>query len=209
MGEMRAVLIVDDDPQFARGIGRSIKVRAQPVIALGVAEALHEIQSRDRLWAAVIDAVLPDGSGFDVLTTLREKHPFVPVLLATGYSDREKINLAQLHGAHFASKPLEPAAIESFIDWVEAYYAQPKRTLGVLIDNLGDEHGLSPRERELLLLAATGHPTADLADPMGVSVNTVKTLTKRILRKCDVNSLAEIVQPLQVKVFGGGDSGGA
>lgn len=52
---------------------------------------------------------------------------------------------------------------------------------------------LSPRERETLALLAAGHSTAEIAERMAISKETVRNHIKRVLSGLDANSRVEAV----------------
>jgi len=52
---------------------------------------------------------------------------------------------------------------------------------------------LSPRERETLALLAAGHSTAEMAERMAISKETVRNHVKRVLRGLDASSRVEAV----------------
>ena len=52
---------------------------------------------------------------------------------------------------------------------------------------------LTSRERELLQLVAEGKTTKEIAASLGLSASTVETHRGNIMRKLNVNSLAELV----------------
>jgi DNA-binding response OmpR family regulator len=77
------VLVVEDDPVLQDGltVGLGIHgVTAEGVATCADALAALETTAFD---AVVLDVMLPDGSGFDVLRTLRQRNDTVPVLLLT------------------------------------------------------------------------------------------------------------------------------
>lgn len=57
----------------------------------------------------------------------------------------------------------------------------------------GDEHILSPREREIVRLVARGCPNKTIAEILDISPWTVNTYLRRIFAKLDVTSRAEMV----------------
>jgi DNA-binding CsgD family transcriptional regulator len=52
---------------------------------------------------------------------------------------------------------------------------------------------LSPRERETLTLLAAGYSTAEMAEQMNISTETVRNHVKRVLRRLDARSRVEAV----------------
>ncbi|MFN3075730.1 MAG: LuxR C-terminal-related transcriptional regulator [Alphaproteobacteria bacterium] len=57
----------------------------------------------------------------------------------------------------------------------------------------GPFEGLTPRERELLTSLATGFTNVQIADKLGISVNTVKFHLKNLYDKLGVNNRAQAV----------------
>ncbi len=51
---------------------------------------------------------------------------------------------------------------------------------------------LTPREMEVVSIACNGYSTSEIADGLGISINTVKTLLKRIYTKLEISSRAEL-----------------
>lgn len=77
------ILVVEDDPMLLDGLTVGLGLAGFTVDAVstcGDALAAVHAQSHD---AIVLDLMLPDGSGLDVLATLRRKKDRVPVLLLT------------------------------------------------------------------------------------------------------------------------------
>ena len=88
---MRAVIIVEDDPEMGQVLKRGIAAQdyTTTLVTDGVA-ALIQI-SQHQFAAAVIDVMLPGMSGFEVCRRMRESGSTVPVLLLTardGIDDR-------------------------------------------------------------------------------------------------------------------------
>jgi DNA-binding CsgD family transcriptional regulator len=55
---------------------------------------------------------------------------------------------------------------------------------------------LSPREREIVLLVAQGHPTKAIARHLGISIWTVATHLRRIFARLGVGSRAAMIARL-------------
>ena len=88
---MRAVMIVEDDPEMGQVLERGIAAQdyTTTLVTDGVA-ALIQV-SQHQFAAAVIDVMLPGMSGFEVCRRMRESGSTVPVLLLTardGIDDR-------------------------------------------------------------------------------------------------------------------------
>jgi DNA-binding CsgD family transcriptional regulator len=70
------------------------------------------------------------------------------------------------------------------------------RALAALVDRYADLHGLSKRERAVLLLGARGLHRKGMATELGCSPGTVNTYWNRILRKLTLSSQAEVLARL-------------
>lgn len=74
-----------------------------------------------------------------------------------------------------------------------------KNRLGIKCKELADDHGLTARESEILLLIARGRHLSQIAGELNISNNTVKTHTRHIYAKLAVNSRRALMALLGVK----------
>jgi two-component system KDP operon response regulator KdpE len=105
MSAAARVLVVDDEPQIVRALRVVLRNAGYQVdAATTVAEALDAVAVHppDLL---VLDLVLPDGSGVDVLTDLR-RWSSLPVLVLSAVGDeREKIRALDAGADDYVTKP--------------------------------------------------------------------------------------------------------
>lgn len=64
------------------------------------------------------------------------------------------------------------------------------------VQPLVDHYGLTPREREILVLTLLGHDSPTIAGELALSDNTVRTHRKNLYRKLGVHSKRELIQLL-------------
>jgi len=102
------VLVVDDEKLIRFTLRESLAEEGYVVHeAEGVQEAL-KVLDRHRIDCAILDHKLPDGDGFGLLATLKDKAPDVPVILMTAYSTIQKAVEAMRRGAFtYVNKPFE------------------------------------------------------------------------------------------------------
>jgi two-component system response regulator RegA len=86
-GAGRKLLLVDDDAPLRRSMARALERRGFQVLpAEGVAEA-RALAREHRPDFAVLDMRLTEGSGLDLVRTLRELRPETRIVIVTGYGN--------------------------------------------------------------------------------------------------------------------------
>jgi two-component system, response regulator RegA len=107
-GAGRKLLLVDDDAPLRRSMARALERRDFQVLAAeGVAEA-RAIAREHRPEFAVLDMRLTEGSGLDLVRTLRELRPEVRIVIVTGYGNIATAVAAIKAGAvDYLAKPVD------------------------------------------------------------------------------------------------------
>ncbi len=105
---MKPIWIIDDDKSirwvFEKALARSdLAFKTFPNTANALAKLETELPQ-----VIVSDIRMPNGSGLDFLTTVKEKYPDIPVIIMTAYSDLESAVSAFQHGAfEYIAKPFD------------------------------------------------------------------------------------------------------
>lgn len=110
---MERVLLVEDDEALARGIGLALAAEAREIRTVAsVREARAAL--RDAQDLIILDINLPDGSGLDLLRTLRAEGVQTPVMLLTA-NDMEMDEVIGLEaGANdYITKPFSLAVLRA------------------------------------------------------------------------------------------------
>jgi DNA-binding NtrC family response regulator len=110
------ILVVDDEPTIAEGLrmlleseGYSVRQASTKAAALG-AIAEHDVH------LAIVDLVLPDGDGLELLKELRSRVRSVEVIVITAHGSVPKAVEAIKEGAfYFVEKPFDPDEIKTLI----------------------------------------------------------------------------------------------
>jgi DNA-binding NtrC family response regulator len=111
------ILLVDDEPAIAdwlrmvlEGEGYDVGVAGDSVSALG--------QMTEREFSlALVDLVLPDGDGLQLLQQLKSKDSSLEVIIMTGHSSISKAVEATKQGAfYFVAKPFEAAEMLTLVN---------------------------------------------------------------------------------------------
>ncbi len=82
----RSVVIVDDDDDFCRTLGEILRVRGFAVTQIADPRQVMEGLEADGS-VVLLDMKMNDVNGLDVLRTIREQYPRLPVILLTGYRE--------------------------------------------------------------------------------------------------------------------------
>jgi two-component system, NtrC family, nitrogen regulation response regulator GlnG len=105
---MKPIWILDDDKSirwvFEKALARSDLAFKS---FTNINDAMQALET-DLPQVIVSDIRMPGGSGLDFLTQVKEKHPDIPVIIMTAYSDLESAVAAFQHGAfEYLAKPFD------------------------------------------------------------------------------------------------------
>ena len=207
--ELLRAVIADDDP-FAR---RVIKDVLQDAGVHVIAEARNGRQAVEltlfyRPDVVVMDVVMPELDGIVATRQIRKEIPEQLVIVLTGAGeDDDELGLQALRAgaSGFLSKDLEIDALPRALEGVRAGEAAISRKMTrTLIDRLREtpsgSSGMRPvkspltaREWEVIDLLKASRTTDQIADELVLSIETVRSHVKNILRKLDVRSREEAV----------------
>jgi len=112
MTESWDVLVIDDEPVVRDAVDRVLAEEGLRVAkAANGAEALgHPALATCRL--VILDLMLPDRSGLEVLRAVQAARPRLPVVVITGYAIHEKTSRAMEAGAvDYLPKPFEASEL--------------------------------------------------------------------------------------------------
>ena len=84
LGRERSIVIVDDDPKFARTLGDILRARGFAVTQITDPHGVVERLGADGQ-TVLLDMKLNDIGGLEVLLEIRARYPRLPVILVTGY----------------------------------------------------------------------------------------------------------------------------
>lgn len=100
------VLVVDDEPVLAEMVAMALRYEGWNIATAGDGSSAITTARSQRPDVVVLDVMLPDMSGLDVLHKLREENPHLPVLLLTA-KDAVEDRIAGLTagGDDYVTKP--------------------------------------------------------------------------------------------------------
>ena len=150
----------------------------------------------------LLDVVMPDQSGLEIIPTLLKEHPEVRILVLSMQDDQQYVREAFAAGAR--GYVLKEAADNEVVAAVREVasggrYVHPE--LGARLvaaeseeRRRAEEDPLSERESEVLRLLALGHTNQEIAKQLFISVRTAETHRAHIMQKLHLSSRAELVR---------------
>ncbi len=114
MNAKKHVLVIDDDAVVGRSFDRVLTEKGYDVsTALSGEEGLEKMDTRE-YDLVFTDIKMPGMDGLEVAERIRDRCPWTPVVVITGYGSEESEAKARVLGTKgFVRKPLTPEMIES------------------------------------------------------------------------------------------------
>ena len=202
------VLIADDHQALQEGVRVIIEQQPGWKVCGTAATGREAVESARKLSPdiVVLDLVMPELSGLEVLRRIKRFLPQTEVLIFTAHFEEELIRQAFTAGARSFILKTEP--LSSLVEAIRAL-AEHKpfftnKVSEVLFSRIVDgaeraensqsAQSLSAREREIVHLLAEGNSNKDVASALGISVRTAEAHRASILRKLGIDSIAELVR---------------
>lgn len=201
---MLRILLADDHAMFRSGLRRILEAEF-PGASVGEAATIAELLERagEGTWdVLLLDISMGGQNSLNVLPSLKERHPRLPVVVISMYGDRQFVIQALRAGASaYLTKERAP---EELLRAIRSVLAGRRYVGDDLAAQLADHlaaggtasphESLSPRELEIFLLLASARSVSEIAAQLELSVKTVSTYRSRILEKMALRSNAELMQ---------------
>jgi DNA-binding NarL/FixJ family response regulator len=203
------VAIVEDDPGIRAGWSALIN-QMNGYRCIGeygsAEEALRELPLHPAD-LVLMDIGLPQLSGIECTRRLTQILPGAEIIMLTMFGDQDHLFESLRAGAcGYLLKRSTPQALREALDQARSGGApmspqiarqvvthfRSRPTPAAPDTGVGCEN-LSKRESEVIQLLAEGHPYKNIADALGITIDTVRTYIRRIYQKLQVNSRTEAV----------------
>lgn len=190
------VMVVDDHPMLREGVAAVLGAQAD-MLLVGEAEngaAAIEGYRRWRPDVTLMDLQMPEMGGIAALAAIRSEFPDARVVMLTTYLGDVQATRALKAGAmaYLLKSSLRRDLLTTIREVHQGLrHLQPEIATAMALGAMDD--ALSPREVDVLQLAATGNSNKRIAHALGVSEETVKTHMKSILAKLRVTDRTHAV----------------
>jgi DNA-binding NarL/FixJ family response regulator len=192
-------LVVDDHSVLREGLtilfGDADDLELVGTVTSGeeAVEAVSELQPE----IVLMDVRLPGIDGVSTVKRIHQVAPSVQFVIFSAYGDKRLLSDAIAAGARgYVMKGSPPADLLRAIRTVAGgkAFVDPSLSPALLMnDGTPSERPLSEREREILQLLAEGFHTEEVARRIGLSVETVKSDTKRVITKLQADTRTHAV----------------
>jgi two-component system nitrogen regulation response regulator NtrX len=210
---MRSVLIVDDEANIRRMLGRLLQGESYHTLeADGGRQALEQADAEDPD-VVLLDLAMPGMSGMEVLRALRERRPELPVVMISGRATlQDAVEATKLGAFHFIEKPLTPEAVLMTVSGAMELRRARELTSAALeergsLQELVGGSELMTRTRRLLEQAAPTEARVLLTGESGtgkeLAAEALHSLSRRVDRPfVRVNSAAIPRELIESEMFG-------
>lgn len=202
------VLVVDDHPAVRDALSEAIrsKLDLQLVGEVDSANAAFEALARERPDVAVVDVVLGDADGLDLVQNLRAQYPDLAVVIFSMYDETIYAERALRAGA--SGYLMKSAPTQEVIEGIRSVArgdiylsrSMSSRMLsklaggakpagpGVSLDDLTD------RELSVFQMMGQGYSVEKIAQRLNLSRKTVETYRRRAKEKMGFDTVTELLQ---------------
>ena len=193
MNDDQTVFLVDDDEALRESLGLLLVQAGLRVRAFNSARAFLEAFAAEDSGCLVLDLRMPEMTGLELQKVLRRKGLGLPIIFLSGYGDVPTSVRAIKGGAiDFLEKPVANEVLIAYVRdaLLEDRRRRDKEAEARMIHGNFDQ--LSPREREILVLATKGLTSKETARYLGISFRTVENHRAHVIEKMQARNIAEL-----------------
>jgi DNA-binding NarL/FixJ family response regulator len=199
------ILVVDDHPIVRLGIRQMLAGEPDLEVCAEAesADAAMQLLASARPDLAIVDLSLTEGTGLELIRSLRESTPTLPVLVLSMHDEAlfaERVLRAGARGYIMKRQAITGlvAAIRQVL--AGGIYVSEGMAQAVL-ERLGHEASpdnplanLTDRELEVFELIGRGLSTSAIAERIGVSIKTIETYRSNIKTKLNLKDATDLIR---------------
>lgn len=180
------VVFVDDEPAVCSSVAKTLERIGLTVRCFQSARECLAYVAAEACDLLVADVKMPEMDGLDLLHEIRQRMPWLPVLLMAGHLDVSMAVRAMKSGAaDLVEKPLKR---DTFLHAVRSVLA--KNTALTILR----EHGLTKTEITILYLILDGRNNREMATILHRSQRTIETHRVHLMHKLGVTNIVELLR---------------
>jgi len=200
------VLLADDHTLVRAGLRKLLESIPDMDVVGEAGDGLELLELTEKLQPQLVlmDIAMPRLNGLETTGRLVKAWPNIRVLILSMHQNGEYVRQALRQGAvAYLLKDAAPLELELAIRAVlkGETYLSPAVSKGVVSDYVHrlraeDEpaDALTPRQKEVLQLIATGQSTKEIARKLELSIKTVETHRTQLMKQLDIHEIAGLVR---------------
>lgn len=193
---MIKVGVIDDHAVVLAGI-KSILSRDKEVDVVATSDdacKAIEFFRKHKPDVLLMDIGMPGTSGLDALDAVLAVEPDAKIAMLTTSEAEEDVYRSMTHGARgFIRKDARAAEVIAAVKSVARGETYLPENMKAIFNMRAEQKDLSPREKEVIMLASKGLQNVEIACIAGMSVNTLKYHMKNAFGKLGVTNRTEAV----------------
>jgi RNA polymerase sigma factor (sigma-70 family) len=192
-----AVVLVDDDASVRDALSLVLSLRGYRARTFSSAEDCLAAANPSWAGCVVADLRMAGMSGLELAAELARRGVAAPFVIITAHGDVASARAAfRLRAIDFLEKPFDD---DQLIEAIEAAFRVEDERIAAGEARASVERSLAsltPREREIAQLVASGMRNLAIAERLDISPRTVEVHKARIMEKLGVNGLDELIRKL-------------
>ena len=188
------VYIVDDDPTVCDALSSLLRANGKNVRMFSSGTEFLSLERNDAGACLILDLRMPGMDGLEVQKFISNQAS-IPVIFITGRGDVPSTVRAMKGGAvDFLTKPIDETGLLAAVEHALEKDRVARCEALEYANLLALYHSLTPREREVLPLLASGLLNKQVAWELGIVEYTVQIHRGNIMRKMKADSFATLVK---------------
>ena len=189
------VFVVDDESAVGVSIKRLLHSVGLEARHFTSASEFLRAKRPDAPGCIVLDVRLPDLSGLDLQQELAKANVDLPVIFVTGHADIPMTVHAMKAGAvEFLTKPFREQELLEAVQRAISRHRQTRDQRASMRVLQSRYELLTPREREVYPLVASGLLNKQVAAELNASEKTIKVHRGQLMQKMEAHSLSDLIR---------------
>lgn len=190
---MTQVLLIDDHTLFLDGLELLLRRTGNYEVTGKIKDPLQAVEflSEHHVDLVLADIQMPGIDGIDLLKRILSRFPHIKVVMISMHEEDEFIQeITSLGGYGFLPKSMDGEKMLEELDRINAgQKVFPRRA-----KKTSQSEHFSDRELEVLRLLAKGKNSYEIAEQLFITLNTVKTHRRNMLRKLKATNTSQLLK---------------
>ena len=189
------VFVVDDDQEVRDALELLMESVGLAVSTYESAQVFLDAFDPELPGCIILDVRMPGMSGLDLQERLKSEELRPPIIIITGHGDVPMaVRAVQAGAVDFIEKPFNDQALLDSVHKAIELDSSQRGEASRLADLAQRYESLTPREKEVLRLVATGKRNKVIASDLNVTQSTVEAHRAKVMEKMGAQSLSDLMR---------------